>query len=103
MKKQYGIFDVGSDEEERYRCKYQKKERNLFCNNAQNKDDSIYANCLAKPLPGVTAASTDMISPLTMLNESNRGFGMLQRMGWKQGTGLGRREDGITEPVNLFF
>lgn len=28
---------------------------------------------------------------------------MLQRMGWKQGTGLGRREDGITEPVNSHF
>lgn len=40
------------DEEERYRCKYQKKERNLLDNGARNKDKSIYANCLAKPLPG---------------------------------------------------
>ncbi|EFO26165.2 hypothetical protein LOAG_02323 [Loa loa] len=96
MKKQYGIFD----DEEHYRCKYQKKERNLLVNDAENKDQSIYANCLAKPLPEMIVASTDITpSSAKMLNESNRGFGMLQRMGWKQGTGLGRREDGITEPV----
>ncbi|KAM3716253.1 putative angiogenic factor [Dirofilaria immitis] len=97
MKKEYGIFD---DEEERYRCKYQKKERNFSCNNAENKDKSIYANCLAKPLPKMIATTIDKLpSSAEMLNESNRGFGMLQRMGWKQGTGLGRREDGITEPL----
>ncbi|MCP9260833.1 hypothetical protein DINM_003981 [Dirofilaria immitis] len=92
------------DEEERYRCKYQKKERNFSCNNAENKDKSIYANCLAKPLPigilEMIATTIDKLpSSAEMLNESNRGFGMLQRMGWKQGTGLGRREDGITEPL----
>ncbi|KAK6109232.1 G-patch domain family protein [Brugia pahangi] len=46
------------------------------------------------------AASTNIPPSSTkVLNESNRGFNMLQRMGWKQGTGLGRKEDGITEPV----
>uniref|UniRef100_A0A0R3S1A5 OCRE domain-containing protein n=1 Tax=Elaeophora elaphi TaxID=1147741 RepID=A0A0R3S1A5_9BILA len=77
IKKQYGIFDVSSllcfmnifqpfvfyfkflhkfdillDGEGQYRCKYQKKERNSLNTNAENKDKSIYANCLAKPLPG---------------------------------------------------
>lgn len=52
----------------------------------------------------MVVASTDMIpSSSKVLNESNRGFDMLKRMGWKQGTGLGRREDGIVEPVNFFF
>ncbi|VBB28405.1 unnamed protein product [Acanthocheilonema viteae] len=97
MKKQYGIFDDG---EEYYRCKYQKKERNLLGNSADNKDESIYANCLAKPIPEMIVSSINMIpSSSTMLNESNKGFDMLKRMGWKQGTGLGRREDGIIEPV----
>ncbi|CAG9540469.1 unnamed protein product [Cercopithifilaria johnstoni] len=96
MKKQYGIFDDG---EEHYRCKYQKKEQNLL-RNSDDKDKSIYANCLAKPVPEMIAASTNAIPPPSkMLNESNRGFDMLKRMGWKQGTGLGRREDGIIEPV----
>ncbi|EJW80959.1 hypothetical protein WUBG_08133 [Wuchereria bancrofti] len=97
MKKQYGIFDDG---EEHYRCKYQKKERNLLDRNTEDKDKSIYANCSAKPLPGMIVASTNITPSSTkVLNESNRGFSMLQRMGWKQGTGLGRKEDGITEPV----
>ncbi|VDN82607.1 unnamed protein product [Brugia pahangi] len=97
MKKQYGIFDDG---EEHYRCKYQKKERNLLDRTTEDKDKSIYANCSAKPLPGMIAASTNIPPSSTkVLNESNRGFNMLQRMGWKQGTGLGRKEDGITEPV----
>lgn len=26
---------------------------------------------------------------------------MLKRMGWKQGAGLGRKEDGIIEPVSF--
>ncbi|KAK9806345.1 hypothetical protein WJX72_010872 [[Myrmecia] bisecta] len=35
----------------------------------------------------------------TALDESNVGYQMLQRMGWNAGKGLGRKEDGIVEPV----
>ncbi|DBA71730.1 TPA: hypothetical protein ACH3X2_011004 [Trebouxia sp. C0005] len=42
---------------------------------------------------GLAMASTD-----TAIPEDNRGYRMLQRMGWK-GTGLGRNENGIVEPV----
>lgn len=33
------------------------------------------------------------------IQKSNRGFTMLERMGWKQGEGLGSARDGITEPL----
>ncbi|KAL3151579.1 hypothetical protein ABBQ38_012575 [Trebouxia sp. C0009 RCD-2024] len=42
---------------------------------------------------GIAMASTD-----TAIPDSNKGFQMLQKMGWK-GTGLGRNENGIVEPV----
>lgn len=40
------------DGKEYYRCKYQKKERSLPGDITGGKDKSIYANCLAKPVPG---------------------------------------------------
>eukprot|EP00884_Botryococcus_braunii_P020422 jgi/Botrbrau1/7063/Bobra.0165s0086.1 len=33
------------------------------------------------------------------ISSDNVGFRMLQRMGWSEGKGLGRKEDGILEPV----
>ena len=33
------------------------------------------------------------------LASSNRGFAMLEKMGWKQGEGLGTNKEGMTEPV----
>lgn len=51
---------------------------------------------------GMSIVSTNTaVSSSKMLDESNRGFSLLQRMGWKQGTGLGRKEDGIVVPVRL--
>lgn len=37
----------------------------------------------------------------TPLDESNKGFAMLQRMGYKQGSGLGRNQTGRVEPVAI--
>lgn len=34
------------------------------------------------------------------LKEDNVGFQMLQKLGWKEGTGLGSSGSGIVEPVN---
>ncbi len=34
------------------------------------------------------------------LTESNKGFKMLQSMGWSEGSGLGAKAQGITNPVN---
>lgn len=34
------------------------------------------------------------------LKEDNVGFQLLQKLGWKEGTGLGAEGNGILEPVN---
>lgn len=34
------------------------------------------------------------------LNENNVGFQMLQKLGWKDGEGLGSSGSGIVEPIN---
>ena len=35
------------------------------------------------------------------INSSNKGFSMLQKMGFKSGMGLGKNNDGMTEPISL--
>lgn len=44
---------------------------------------------------------TERASVDVPLDASCRGFGLLQRMGWVQGRGLGRHGTGIVEPVRL--
>ncbi|VDM96711.1 unnamed protein product [Thelazia callipaeda] len=92
MKKEYGIFD----NEHRYQYKYQKKEHNSSNMVMQTSGRQVCANFSAQSSLTVNEAPSPS---LKVLDESNRGFNLLQRMGWKQGSGLGRREDGITEPV----
>ncbi|KJH42660.1 g-patch domain protein [Dictyocaulus viviparus] len=59
--------------------------------------NDIHAGCLAKPVPGfVVTSRTDTEKPL---DEANKGFRMLQNMGWKEGRGLGKEEQGCHEPV----
>ncbi|KHJ78785.1 g-patch domain protein [Oesophagostomum dentatum] len=57
----------------------------------------IYQGCVAKPIPGaVVPSSTDPVKPL---NEANKGFRLLQSMGWKEGEGLGKEGKGRQQPV----
>ncbi len=35
------------------------------------------------------------------LDKSNLGLKLLKNMGWKEGQGLGKKEDGIKEPVQF--
>ena len=39
----------------------------------------------------------------SFIPENNIGYKLLKNMGWQQGQGLGKLEDGICEPVNVFF
>jgi len=43
---------------------------------------------------------TQVASASTALDGSNKGFQLLQKLGWRSGKGLGRNEDGILEPVS---
>ncbi|VDO96862.1 unnamed protein product [Heligmosomoides polygyrus] len=59
--------------------------------------NNIYAGCAAKPVPGtVVVSKTDPVRPL---NEANKGFRLLQSMGWKEGEGLGKDSQGRQAPV----
>ena len=49
-------------------------------------------------------AGFDPVSTETPLGEGNRGFKLLQKMGWKENTPLGRPgSDGLLEPVTMKF
>ncbi|KHJ88282.1 g-patch domain protein [Oesophagostomum dentatum] len=57
----------------------------------------IYQGCVAKPVPGaVVPSSADPVKPL---NDANKGFRLLQSMGWKEGEGLGKEGKGRQQPV----
>ncbi|EPB80768.1 hypothetical protein ANCCEY_00174 [Ancylostoma ceylanicum] len=64
--------------------------------------NDIYQGCAAKPVPGavVPPSSADPVRPL---NEANKGFRLLQSMGWKEGEGLGREGQGRQQPRLLFY
>ena len=47
------------------------------------------------PTPPTETASMEM-----RLSSSNKGHQMMERMGWKAGSGLGSAESGITEPIS---
>ncbi|CEO96957.1 G-patch domain-containing protein [Plasmodiophora brassicae] len=46
-------------------------------------------------------SNTDMASMDQPIPGSNIGFRMLQKLGWKAGSGLGRRQQGIIDPIRF--
>lgn len=56
---------------------------------------------------GVDTTHIDTVSERASVEEfipeNNIGFKLLKNMGWQQGKGLGKLEDGIIEPVSLIF
>eukprot|EP01104_Vermistella_antarctica_P000626 TRINITY_DN10777_c0_g1_i1.p1 TRINITY_DN10777_c0_g1~~TRINITY_DN10777_c0_g1_i1.p1 ORF type:complete len:357 (+),score=100.63 TRINITY_DN10777_c0_g1_i1:183-1253(+) len=53
----------------------------------------------SKPKP--TGLAPALVAAVTPLDGGNKGFRMLQMMGWNAGTGLGKRRTGRIEPVCL--
>ncbi|PNH06596.1 G patch domain-containing protein 8 [Tetrabaena socialis] len=64
-------------------------------------DDDEDENWLARP--GVGPAEADdwgaEAGTSVPIAQTNIGFRLLQKMGWKEGKGLGKQEDGIVEPI----
>lgn len=46
---------------------------------------------------------TEKASVNQSIPEKNRGFKMLQSMGWSKGQGLGREQGGIVDPLSVIF
>ncbi|GMT25264.1 hypothetical protein PFISCL1PPCAC_16561, partial [Pristionchus fissidentatus] len=62
----------------------------------------IYDACAAKPVPGAVPIVTPTDAKAAAkkaINSENKGFKLLKAMGWKEGDGLGRKNEGIVEPV----
>ncbi|XP_065853214.1 uncharacterized protein [Euphorbia lathyris] len=60
--------------------------------------EDFYLPINQKPTENVDLDNVEQASLDTMLTSSNIGFRLLQKMGWK-GKGLGKDEQGITEPI----
>ncbi|GAB5354280.1 hypothetical protein AAMO2058_000105600 [Amorphochlora amoebiformis] len=48
-----------------------------------------------------SATGVSQVSVKTPIQSSNKGYKLLQKMGWSKGTGIGRSGQGIVEPVQL--
>ena len=46
-------------------------------------------------------AKTETASVDQAISNKNKGFKMLEKMGWIEGGGLGKEKDGIKEPVKV--
>ncbi|GMS96277.1 hypothetical protein PENTCL1PPCAC_18452, partial [Pristionchus entomophagus] len=111
MKESLGF---GDDEEKKPKTKYAdraKERRKMFGSdpNLPKRRDTrpegaggMYDGCAAKPLPGavpIVTATDAKAAAKKALSSENKGFKMLKLMGWKEGDGLGRKNEGIIEPV----
>lgn len=110
LKAEYGL--LGEEYERRNQVKNWNSNRSVGFGKKSSKalpspsadwDNSIYPNCLAKPVPGSSTASVLLCSQKEVgkIDKSNKGYKLLCNLGWTEGRGLGKNYSGITQPVNL--
>ncbi|VDD90307.1 unnamed protein product [Enterobius vermicularis] len=63
--------------------------------------DPVYSACVAKPVSGTSTESVILRSNsvVSRLDESNKGYKLLKNLGWKEGSGLGKDNSGIQQPL----
>lgn len=77
------------------RLSRQDMQNSLQTSHSENETDG---ECLED---GVTRLEPSAASVERPLDATNRGFQMMLKMGWKQETPLGKRADGLQEPLNV--
>lgn len=58
------------------------------------------ARVLSKSKSSVAKAQSEALEEASKIKEDNIGHKLLQKMGWKEGEGLGARGDGIAAPIS---
>uniref|UniRef100_A0A915NSZ1 G-patch domain-containing protein n=1 Tax=Meloidogyne floridensis TaxID=298350 RepID=A0A915NSZ1_9BILA len=116
LKQQYGLLDKDHEEDlqnnkEKYldRAKQRRKlNLNLLENDKKeiNKAGGIYVGCRAAPVPGCSTNSVHFHSTVSRkeeISENNKGFKLLKGMGWSEGQGLGKANQGMKGPIETII
>jgi hypothetical protein len=76
--------------------KEEKTEAKAYRDRAKERRDEFEIGPLSSEINNQNAANVNL-----PIEESNIGRKMLNKMGWHQGKGLGKAEQGVIEPVGL--
>uniref|UniRef100_A0AC34QWD2 G-patch domain-containing protein n=1 Tax=Panagrolaimus sp. JU765 TaxID=591449 RepID=A0AC34QWD2_9BILA len=65
--------------------------------------DGVYDNCAAAPVPGASLDTVELRTKpkkvVKPISEENKGFKLLKSMGWSEGKGLGKMEQGAVHSI----